>query len=138
MLNMTNPYLQNTAAKKSFLRKGTIVLSVLAIIFAVFLTRFAISGSRKSLLTNVPDSDDAYSMAKRFVRPTIKFQKVIFPETGYQCAQEPDSVFVLKSYAEAKGDPRPDDITTFQITLKFLGGKASDENSWQVLSLIEN
>ena len=131
-------YLQNNAAKRSFLNKGVLVLVMLAVIFAAFITRFALSGSRTDFLDGAPRDNDAYSIAKKFIRPTIKSGNVAFPESGYQCAQGPDSVFVVKSYAEAKDQPAPKSITSFEITLKFNGGKVEDKNNWKILGIIEN
>ena len=135
---MTDPYLQNKAAKESFLLKGVFVLIALALIFTAFIARFALSGSRSDFLNGAPDNDAAYSVAKQFVKPTIKYHKVVFPESGYQCAQKPDSVFIIKSYAEAKDEPGPKNITTFEITLKFIGGNVSDKNNWRLLGITED
>ncbi|MGZ3889634.1 MAG: hypothetical protein ACXVIY_07645 [Mucilaginibacter sp.] len=134
---MTDHYSQNDAAKKSFFRKGLIVLVVLAGVSTIFMTRYALSGSRKGI-GDVPDYDDAYLMAKTFVKPTIKSSKITFPESGYQCAQKPDSVFIVKSYAEAKDRPGSDSVTSFEITLKFVGGKVADKHNWKVLNIIED
>jgi len=138
MIDVTNPYLQNNAAKKSFLAKGGLVLILLALIFVAFIARFALSGSRTDYLNGAPGGDDAYSMAKKFVGPTIKSKQLVFPELGYQCAQKPDSVFIIKSYAEAKDQPGPKSVTTFEITLKFNGGKVADKNNWKVIDVVEN
>ena len=104
----------------------------------VFVTRFALSDSRDDLTNGAPVSADAYSMAKQFVRPTIKSSNILFPETGYQCAEKPDSVFVIKSYAEDKAQSGPKNITSFQITLKFTGGKVGDKKNWRMITLNEN
>jgi len=136
--NMTEHYIQNDAAKKNFFRKGSIVIAIAIGVSSIFMTRYALSGSRKDLSGNVPDYDDAYSIAKTYVRPTIKSSDIIFPVSGYQCAQKPDSVFVVKSYAQAKGAKDPKDITAFEITLKFNGGKVADKNNWKVIDLIED
>ena len=135
---MTEPYLQDKAAKKSFFQKGMVVLILLATIFFVFVTRFALSGSREGLLNGAPGSDDAYRVAQQFVRPTIKSNSISFPESGYQCAQKPDSIFIVKSYAEAKDQPGPKNITTFEITLKFIGGKVADKTSWKLVGITED
>jgi len=136
--NMTDHYIQNDAAKKNFFRKGSIVLVLAIGVSTIFMTRYALSGSRKDMLGNVPDYDDAYTIAKTFIRPTIKSTNISFPASGYQCAQKPDSVFVVKSYAQAQGAKDPKDITSFEITLKFNGGKVADKNNWKVIDLIED
>lgn len=133
-----NAYLQEKAAKQRFLQKGMVVITILVFIFTVFVTRFALSGSRDDLMNGAPGGEDAYAVAKQFVKPTIKSHNVSFPETGYQCAQKPDSVFVVKSYVEDKDQPGPKNITSFQITLKFIGGKAGDKNNWRMITLNEN
>ena len=106
-------------------------------ISTVFMARYALSGSRKDINGNIPDYDDAYLMAKTFVRPTLKSTDITFPESGYQCAQKPDSVFVVKSYAEKKGKQDPKNIIPFEITLKFTGGNVADKNNWKVIGLVE-
>jgi hypothetical protein len=133
-----NAYLQEKAYKQRFFRKGMVVLVTLAIIFFVFITRFALSDSKKDILPGVPDSHDAYTVAKQFIKPTIKTNNLSFPADGYQCAEKPDSVFVIKSYAESKGEPGPKNITSFEITLKFIGGSVADKHNWRMLNIIEN
>ena len=135
---MSEHYLKNKAAKESFLMKGTVVLIVLAIIFIVFMARFALSYSKTDMLNTAPNSDIAYSIAKQLIRPTIKSHKVSFQEAGYQCAQKSDSVFIIKSYAESRDEQGPKSITTFEVSLKYLGGEISDKNNWKVLNLNEN
>jgi len=135
---MTDHYIQNDAAKKNFVKKGTAVLITIAFISTIFMTRYALSGSRKDLSGDVPDYDDAYAMAKTFIRPTLKAANISFPVSGYQCAQKPDSIFVVKSYAEAKGKQDPANVTSFEITLKFTGGKVGDKQNWKVINMIED
>ncbi|HTD98828.1 MAG TPA: hypothetical protein VK668_06055 [Mucilaginibacter sp.] len=141
---MTKNYLTYKEGKKKFAQKGVLLLIVLAIIFATVLVRFAISDTRFDFLKTTPDSDDAYSIAKQFIKPTIKFSPVYFPETGYQCAQKPDSVFIIKSYAEsksqsgAKNQSGTKNVTTFEITIKYNGGKVASKESWTMLNLSEN
>ncbi|MBS1530543.1 MAG: hypothetical protein JSU01_09565 [Bacteroidetes bacterium] len=135
---MTDHYIEHNAEKKTFLKKGLIVMVAIATISTVFMTRYALSGSRKGISDNAPDYDDAYLMAKTFIRPTIKSADIVFPVSGYQCAQKPDSVFIVKSYAEKKGKQDPKNITSFEITLKFTGGKVDDKHNWKVINVIED
>lgn len=134
---MNKPYSSHKAIKKSFALKGLLLLFALALIFTVFMVRYALSGSRDTS-NGAPNSDDAYSVAKAFIRPTIKSQDVSFPESDYQCAKKPDSVFIIKSYAESKGASGEKNVTTFEITLRFFGGKISNKDSWKVLNLNED
>ncbi|HVV54210.1 MAG TPA: hypothetical protein VHC47_02730 [Mucilaginibacter sp.] len=134
---MNKPYSSHKAIKKSFALKGLLLLFALALIFAAFMVRYAMSGSRDTA-NGIPNSDDAYSVAKEFIRPTIKSPDVNFPESDYQCAKKPDSVFIIKSYAESKGVSGAKNVTTFEITLRFFGGKVSSKDSWKVLNLNED
>jgi hypothetical protein len=135
---MTDHYIRHNAEKKNFLRKGLTVMVIIAMISTVFMTRYALSGSRRDAVGNAPDYDDAYLMAQNFIRPTITSSDITFPQSGYQCAQKPDSVFIVKSYAEKKGKQAPQNITSFEITLKFTGGPVADKNNWKVIDLIED
>ncbi len=135
---MAKTYLKDKQIKKSFALKGVGLLVVLAIIFTVVLIRFAISGTKFDFIDAPPDSDAAYAVAKEFVKPTIKSSYIYFPEKGYLCAQKPDSTFIIKSYAESKNQSGIKDVTTFEISIKYNGGKTSDKTSWTVLDLSEN
>ncbi len=135
---MMNAFLQDKAHKQRFFQKGLIAILALIVIFGVFVVRFALSGSRDEMMNGAPGSDDAYKVAKQFIRPTIKYKNISFPETGYQCAEKPDSIFVVKSYAEAKGQPGSNSITSFEITLKFVGGNIGDKRNWRMLRMSEN
>ena len=135
---MAKTYIKDKEVKKSFALKGIWLLIVLAIIFSIVLLRFAISGTKYDHLNDQPNNEDAYSIARQFVKPTIKLSNITFPESGYQCAQKPDSVYIIKSYAEAKSKSGEKNITTFQITLRFNGGAVSEKKNWKVLSLSEN
>ncbi|MBS1524328.1 MAG: hypothetical protein JST19_01690 [Bacteroidetes bacterium] len=134
---MEKPYSSHKEIKKSFALKGMLVLLVLAFIFTLFMVRYALSGTRKNV-EGVPDSDDAYAIAKQFVKPTIKANDISFPESDYQCAQKPDSVFIIKSYAESKNAEGSKSVISFEITLRFFGGNTMNKDSWKVISLNEN
>jgi hypothetical protein len=131
-------YINDKEVKKNFALKGIWLLIVLAVIFSLVLLRFVISGTQYDHLNDQPNNEDAYSIARAFIKPTIKFSNVTFPESGYQCAQKPDSVYIIKSYVEAKNKSGEKNITTFQITLRFNGGAVADKKNWKVLSLSEN
>lgn len=135
---MSKTYLSDKAVKKSFALKGVWLLIVLAFIFTLILLRFAFSDSRLDFVSKPPGSEDAYAVAKEFVKPTIKSSQINFPETEFQCAQKPDSVFIVKSYAETKNQKGEKSITAYEITLKFNGGTASNKNNWKMLNLTEN
>lgn len=135
---MSKAYLNDKAIKRSFALKGMLLLLVLAIIFTIFMVRYALSGSPTDYLNGAPTSDDAYNMAKCFIKPTLKSSQVSFPESGFQCAQKTDSVFIIKSYAEANTDAGEKSTITYEITLKYIGGNTADKNNWKVVDITEN
>lgn len=135
---MAKNYLTYKEGKKKFAQKGVVLLIALAIIFTVVLIRFAISDTQFDFLKDVPDSEDAYFIARQFIKPTIKSASVYFPETGYQCAQKTDSVYIIKSYAESKNQSGVKTVVTFEITIKYNGGKVLSKENWAMLNLSEN
>lgn len=135
---MSKAYLNDKAIKKSFALKGMLLLLVLAIIFTIFMVRYALSGSPTDYLNGAPTSDDAYNMAKYFIKPTIKSSHVSFPISGFQCAQKPDSVFIIKSYAETDTVTGQKNTITYEITLQYIGGNTTDKNNWKVVNMNEN
>jgi hypothetical protein len=135
---MAKTYLTHKQGKKSFALKGIWVLIVLAIIFAVILVRFAISGTKFGFSRDLPGSDEAYAIAKQFIKPTIKSSNINFPDSGYQCARKDDSTYMIKSYVDSKTPPGEKSTIPFEITIKFNGGAASDKKNWKVIYLNEN
>jgi hypothetical protein len=135
---MAKNYLSYKEGKKNFALKGVWVLVILAVVFAVILFRFALSNTQLEFSAHAPDNDEAYAIAKQFIKPTIKSNSVSFPESGYQCAQKPDSVYIIKSYAESKGKTDAKNVITFEVTLKYKGGEVSAKENWILLNLNEN
>lgn len=135
---MTKSYLNYKAGKKRFARKVVLLLVIVGAIFIIAVFRFAISGNQPDLINNLPGNEDAYSIAKEFIKPGIKAISINFPESGYQCAQKPDSVYVIKSYVESKSQSGEKNIITYEITMRFNGGNVRSKNSWKLLDLIKN
>jgi hypothetical protein len=135
---MTKSYLNYKAGKKRFARKVIILFIILAVIFIIAVIRFALSGYQFNLVNSPPGNEDAYSIAKEFIKPGIKSTYINFPDSGYQCAQKPDSVYVIKSYVESKSQSGEKNIITYEITMRFNGGNARNKNSWKLLDLIKN
>jgi hypothetical protein len=135
---MTKNYLNYKEVKKSFARKVIILFSILAVIFVIAVIRFALSGYQFGFINSPPGNEDAYAVAKEFIKPGIKSTHVNFPDSGYQCAQKPDSVYVIKSYVESKNQSGEKSVITYEITMRFNGGNARNKNSWKLLDLTKN
>jgi len=135
---MSKNYLSYKALKKNFAVKLIIFLIVLAVIFTIALVRLALSSAIKEAVNNPPKNEDAYAIAKEFIKPGIKSGTIHFPETGYQCAQKPDSIYVIKAYVESKNQSGEKNVVSFEITMHFNGGDARDKKSWKLLNLVEN
>lgn len=136
---MTKSYLNYKAVKKTFALKAIIVLITLGIIFLIILISFAISGTRRPDTVNEPpDNEVVYTIAKQFIKPGITSSDINFPKSGYQCAQKPDSVYIIKSYMELRDQSGKKDIITFEITMRYNGGNPDDKKNWKLLDLIKN
>ena len=135
---MSKNYLTDKALKKNYAIKGAWLIVALAIIFVIVVIRFAMAGYGFGFTDDMPGTHDAYSVAQEFIKPTIKLTEVSFPESGYQCATTPDSTYIIKSYAEAKGQDKEKGIIAFEIILKYNGGKVRDTSSWTVVDVREN
>ena len=136
---MSKSYLTDKALKRNYALKGAWLIVALAIIFVIVVIRFAMAGYGFGFNDGMPGSDQAYTVAKDFIKPTIKYSALSsFPESGYQYATKPDSVYIIKSYVETKGQTNEKSVVTFEITMKYNGGKASDKNNWTILDITEN
>jgi hypothetical protein len=135
---MSKSYLSYKALKKDFARKLIYALIIMVIIFAIALIRLAVSGEMSEKVDNPPKNEDAYAIAKEFIKHSLSSSDIRFPEGGYQCAQRPDSVYVIKSYIESKKTTGKKSVISFEITLRFIGGDARNKNSWKLIELTEN
>ena len=91
----------------------------------------------RTLHLRAPTSGDVYSIAKDYVKPTLKATNIDFADSGYQFGQMPDSVYVIKSYVETSNGSGENQRTNFEITLKFKGGAKDEDKNWEVLNLNE-
>ncbi|MBS1523056.1 MAG: hypothetical protein JST50_18795 [Bacteroidetes bacterium] len=133
---MSKSYVNNQQQKKKFAYKLIIFLIILAISFTFVLIKFAFSGTNKEVVNNPPKNEDVYTIAKQFVKQNVKTAGIVFPETGYQFDQK-DSTYTIKSYLESKDQKGTKTVTSFMITLQFLGGDALNKNRWKMVSLIK-
>ena len=135
---MHKSYLSYKELKKRFAAKLIIFLILLSIIFSVFLIRLAISGKDTEVINSPPKNEDAYSVAKEFIKPGIKASSANFPEANYQCAQKPDSIYIIKSYVEVKNPAGEKNVLDYEITIQFIGGDVRNKKSWKLINLVKD
>ena len=61
------------------------------------------STSADSFFNVAPTGNDAYEIAKDYIRPTLK-SPAEFATEGFEFGKDSESVFVVKSYFETKSD----------------------------------
>jgi hypothetical protein len=131
---MEQNYLIDKKVKKKSAIKGIWLATAFGIVFLLILVKFANSGSM-DVFSGLPDSDAAYDIAKTFIRPTVRSTNVTFNDGSYKFAKQSDSVYVIKSFYEAKDGDSESSITNFTITLKYNGHHSQNESNWSLLNL---
>lgn len=131
-------YFADKKNKKKSAVKVVWVLVLMGIVFVFIVAKFAFSGTFDDVIGGAPTSDDVYSIAKDFVRPTLKAEDADFSDSEYQFGKKEDSVYVIKSVVETKTHSGDVVKTNFEITLKFKGGSKKDQSSWELLNLNED
>jgi hypothetical protein len=130
-------YAREKREKKKAAIKVIWIIAILGVIFLVIVSRFAMAGSDE-LYDGGPTNDDIYSMAKRFVRPTLKVANPEFQDSRYNLKVARDSVYVISSYAEATDKSGNREETNFTIMLKYKGGPVAVKDNWEMLNLNED
>ncbi len=130
-------YAREKREKKKAALKVIWIIGLMGVVFLVIVSRFAMAGSDDTY-NGGPTNDDVYAMAKRFVRPTIKAANPEFQASGYNLKIARDSVYVIRSYAEAKDDSGSTEKTNFEIVLKYKGGPIAMKDNWELLNLNED
>ncbi|MBD1392202.1 hypothetical protein [Mucilaginibacter glaciei] len=130
---MEHNYLEDKKVKKKSALKVVYLLVFFGIAFAVLLGKFALSGSL-NVFNGLPDSDQAYTIAKGFISPTV-LSSPTYSDSEYKFAKKSDSVYVIKSFYTAKDNGDEPTKTNFTITLKYNGGHAESAQNWTMLNL---
>jgi len=127
-------YLKDKTVKKKSALKVAWLLVAVVIIFAIFLAKFALTGSA-AIFTGLPDSDAAYKVAKEFITPTVLSKNVKYSDDEYKFAKKSDSVYVIKSNYSAEDNNGERSKTNFTIILKYNGGAGGKIQNWTMLDL---
>jgi hypothetical protein len=134
---MQKNYYDDKSIKKRSAVKVVWVLLGFGVLFVLLILKYALAGGG-GFSAGQPTSDDAYEVAKEFVETSVKASSMDFPTSGYQFAKEPDSVYVIKSYVEAKSETGDKRKTDFTVTMKYKGGQKTNKNNWTLLDISQN
>jgi len=133
---MARDYLAEKAAKKKTGQKALWLLMILLVIVVSMVIKIVLTGSLKpDVFSGLPSSDEAYTVAKQFIRPTLKTTSTNFSDSHYQFAKTSDSVYVIQSEVNYKDDKNEATSTKFKIILKYNGGQANQQKNWEMLNL---
>ena len=132
-------YASEKESKKRSTTEGMWLLILFIVLFIVIIIRFAMgSGSGEGLVSLMPSGNDAYAVARTYIRPSLSAPDVKFAEDNFQYTKGDDSVYVIKSYFEATFPGGEKAKTNFRIALKYNGGSISNTRNWLLLSLDEH
>ena len=132
-----NAFLDEKASKRKSAKNSVWILLFFAALIIFMMAKIFFTGSLKSDTSGgLPTNEDAYEVAKEYVRPTLKGSGASFEDDGYGFAKTSDSVYVIKSTVETESLQSDKPLTTeFKIILKYNGGQVSKKSNWSVLSL---
>src|SRR5580658_4793004 len=117
---MKKDYLAENAAKQRTTRASMWALLIFIILFLVVIIRFAIRpGSNGDFLISMPTGDEAFKIAKDYMKPTLRSRDAAFADADYQYAKSSDSVYIVKSYFETNNTDRGKHKTNFTVRLKY-------------------
>lgn len=126
-----NEFLNKKSDRKKRANKFVWILLGFSAFGIAMLIKVMLTGSLKpEFFKGLPTHEDAYEIAKEYVRPTLKSSSVNFEEEGYQFGKTSDSVYVIKSTLETEGT-----TMEFKITLQYKGGQPDKQKNWSVVSL---
>jgi hypothetical protein len=126
-----NEFLKEKSVKKKSATKAVWVVLFFCAVIIAMMVKITLTGSLKpTFFTGLPSNEDAYEIAKEYVRPALKSSSVTFAEDGYQFAKTSDSVYVIKSTVETEGT-----TTEFKIKLQYKGGQPDKQKNWSVIDL---
>jgi hypothetical protein len=131
---MKTDYVADKEARKSSAMKAVWVLVIISIIFIFALFKFGHSGIHLGN-SGMPTDDDAFEVAKDFVKITVRSNKVDFPGSGYQIAKREDSVYVIRSVVELTDDAGEKKTNNFKVLMQYKGGRPDDQKNWNLLNI---
>ncbi|MFD2872169.1 hypothetical protein ACFS5N_06810 [Mucilaginibacter ximonensis] len=134
--NKSEQYLKQKAAKKRSGNKAVFLFLFFAAVAVAIIAKIFLSGTLKpEFFKGMPGSEDAYAMAKLFIKPTLKSSSANFSDEHYQFGKQSDSVYVIQSSVESTDDSGEKINTEFKIILKYNGGEVDKQKNWSLIDL---
>jgi hypothetical protein len=132
-------YLTEKQEKSRTTARGIILLMIFIVIFIAVILRIAIRSDRNGgFFSSTPTGQNAYEMAKAFIKPTLKSSDIEFHDDEYESSTNSDSVYKITSYFDTKDSYGTAVKTNFTATLKYKGGSPMDERDWTLIKLDEH
>lgn len=129
-------FLKEKAARRKTASKAVWLLLGFSALIVAMLVKIGLTGSLKpNFLSGSPTNNDAYEIAKQFVKPALNSTSVSFADDGYQFGKTSDSVYVIKSVAKLQNEGGEPITSEFKITLKYNGGEPGRQKNWSVIDL---
>jgi hypothetical protein len=132
----TDQYLKEKAAKKKTGYKALSIFLFFCFVAITIVVKITLTGSLKpNFFKGMPGSNDAYAIAKEFIRPTLSSSSANFSDSQYQFGKKSDSVYVIRSSVETHNNSGEKIITDFKIILKYNGGQVDKQKNWSLMDL---
>lgn len=135
---MAQDYKAQKAEKKKTGQKALWLLIVLLVIVVAMVVKIMFANDLKAGggFSGMPSSDEAFTVAKELIRPTLKSSSATFNDSHYQFGKgATDSVYVIQSTVDTR-DASNDKVTMkFKIVLKYRGGEPSKTKNWDLVNL---
>lgn len=131
-----NIYLGSKSEKKKKALKGVWFILAAAAIFVFVILKYVQGSSMKIGSRGLPDKEEAYNMAKVFLKADSPgSEQIDFSDDGFSIGKKTDSIYVIKSTFEKHldgGDLKKGD---FSVTMRYKGGMVDEQDSWELMNI---
>jgi hypothetical protein len=137
---MATDYKAEKAAKKKTGQKALWMLIVLLVVVLAMVIKIMLANNITGgpVSTGLPSNDEAYTVAKEFIIPTLKSSTADFNDAHYQFGKKGDSVYTIQSTVDSRNENNEKVTINFRITLKYNGGQATKTKNWDLINLDTN
>jgi len=131
-----NPNLGTKSQNKSKALKGVWFLLAVAAIFVFVILKYVHNSEARISTNSLPDREEAYSMAKEILKGQFQSgQNIGFSDDGFSYGKKSDSIYIVKSVYKQSIEGGTIKNGDFSVTMRFKGGNADNQGSWDVLSI---